>query len=177
LWCHWCRRWHPPRWLVIVVIPLVIPLTIPIVVVWPWCTRHPPDEQLLISVWVGAPSIVVIVPIIVIRCRSFICPSPLSIVCRPHHTSSTCWLFIPSFSLTTIIDSGKRHFLPLFRLGLHRQGCHATVLHSWTRDFCSPICDRHLVGFLDVEGGSLALLARLFHSLVRRDESLARVLS
>jgi hypothetical protein len=33
-----------------------------------------------------------------------------------------------------------------------------------------------VLGFLDVEGGSLAFLACLFHSLVRRDESLARVL-
>jgi hypothetical protein len=57
---------------------------------------------------------------------------------------------ISSFPFTTIIDFGKRPFLPLIRLGLHRQGCLATVLHSWTRDFCSPVCDRRLVGILDV---------------------------
>jgi hypothetical protein len=38
--------------------------------------------------------------------------------------------------------------------------------------FLSPVCDRHFVGFLD--GGRR--FARLFHPLVRRDESLALVL-
>jgi hypothetical protein len=47
--------------LVVCFIPVV-----PLVVIQSWCTRHPPNEQLLISVGVGALLIIVIVVVVVI---------------------------------------------------------------------------------------------------------------